>query len=324
MSGSFTGVQSALDPHGPVAAQTAQLAWMLAGGGAVILLAVMALALYAVFARRERAASHLSRLSGNGLIVGGGVIFPVLVLGALLAYSLMSAAGLSPEADADALHVEVTGEQWWWRVHYLDANGARDFALANELRMPVGRTVVLHLKSADVIHSFWVPALAGKLDMIPGRTNVLRVKADRPGRMRGQCAEYCGGPHALMAMPVLAQAPEEYARWADHQRRPAMSAASAAGGSGGGIVAGGKLFMVHCAACHSVRGTAAAGAVGPDLTHIGSRLSLGAGLLPVNAGTLAGWITSTQHLKPGSLMPEFRDFKSEELLAIAAYLESLD
>jgi cytochrome c oxidase subunit 2 len=197
----------------------------------------------------------------------------------------------------------VVGEQWWWRVRY------PDFETANEIRVPVGRPVELVLRSADVVHSFWVPVLAGKLDMIPGRANVLRVRADRAGEYRGQCAEYCGGPHAWMALHFVAQEPGQYAQWAAAQRRPAAQSSG--------------LFAAHCAACHTVRGTSAAGTLGPDLTHVGSRLSIGAGLLPNNAGALGGWIASSQHLKPGNLMPSFGHFSGEEVRSLAGYLESL-
>jgi cytochrome c oxidase subunit 2 len=298
------GIQSALNPQGPDAAVIAEISWVLFAGAAVIFAAVMALAAYAVFGRREQA----SRLSPRLLIVGGGIVLPAVTLFALLVYSLARAASLHP-VDEDALRIEVVGEQWWWRVHYLDAEGRRDFATANEIRVPVGRPVELLLKSGDVLHSFWVPVLAGKLDMIPGRTNRLRVRAERPGEFRGQCAEYCGGPHAFMALYVVAEEPERYARWAQGQRKPAEQ--------------GNALFAAHCATCHTVRGTAAAGVLGPDLTHVGGRLSIGAGLLPNNAGALAGWIASNQHLKPGNLMPAFRHFTGEELRALAAYLESL-
>jgi cytochrome c oxidase subunit 2 len=195
------------------------------------------------------------------------------------------------------------GEQWWWRVRYAG------FETANEIRVPVGRPVVLELKSADVIHSFWVPVLAGKLDMIPGRTNVLRVRADRAGEFRGQCAEYCGGPHAFMALYVVALEEKSFEKWAESQRQPSDKA--------------NPLFVSRCGACHTVRGTAAAGTRGPDLTHIGSRLSIGAGLLPNNTGALAAWIASSQHLKPGNLMPSFEDFSGQELRELAAYLEGL-
>jgi cytochrome c oxidase subunit 2 len=300
----FDGIQSALNPQGPDAALIAEISWVLFIGAALIFAAVMALAAYAVFAKRQSAA----RLSPRMLVVGGGIVFPAVTLFALLVYSLARAASLHP-ADAQALRIEVVGEQWWWRVHYLDAEGRRDFATANEIRVPVGRPVELELKSADVIHSFWVPVLAGKLDMIPGKTNRLRVRADRAGEFRGQCAEYCGGPHALMALYVVAEEEAGYERWAESQRRPAAE--------------GNALFLSRCAGCHTVRGTPAAGHLGPDLTHVGGRLTIGAGLLPNNAGALAGWIASSQHLKPGNLMPAFAHLPGEELRALAGYLESL-
>jgi cytochrome c oxidase subunit 2 len=298
------GIQSVLNPQGPDAALIAEISWVLFIGGALIFVGVMALAAYAVLAKRESAA----RLAPRMLIVGGGIVFPAVTLFVLLIYSLARAASLHP-VDDNALRIEVVGEQWWWRVHYLDADGRRDFATANEIRVPVGRPVELQLKSADVIHSFWVPVLAGKLDMIPGRTNRLRVRADRAGEFRGQCAEYCGGPHAFMALYVVAEEADRYERWAQSQRRPAA--------------AGNALFLSQCAGCHTVRGTPAAGVLGPDLTHVGSRLTIGAGLLPNNAGALAGWIASSQHLKPGNLMPAFAHLPGEELRALAGYLENL-
>jgi cytochrome c oxidase subunit 2 len=291
------GIQSALDPHGPGAALAGELGVVLFAGAALIFAAVMALAAYALFGARRRI------LSSSRFIVGAGIVFPTVTLAALLAYSLLRAAALLPAGEA-ALRIEVIGEQWWWRVRY------EEFETANEIRIPAGQPVDLYLKSADVIHSLWVPALAGKLDMIPGKTNRLRVVADKPGRWRGQCAEYCGGPHALMALYVVALEPDEFRKWAEAQRRPARR--------------GDALFVAQCGACHTVRGTQADGERGPDLTHVASRVSIGAGTLPLNAGTLAAWVSSSQHLKPGNLMPSFGHFSGEELRALGAYLESLD
>jgi cytochrome c oxidase subunit 2 len=263
-------------------------------GAALIFAAVMLIAVQALRGRL--------RASESALILGGGIVFPAVTLLALLVYTLARAAQMHPE-DPGALRIEVTGEQWWWRVRYAD------FETANEIRLPVGRPVLLELKSADVIHSFWVPALAGKLDMIPGRTTRLRLRADREGTFRGQCAEYCGGPHALMALYAVAVSQQEFDAWAAAQKQSADRESA--------------LFVSHCGACHAVRGTAAAGTRGPDLTHVGSRLSIGAGLLANNAGALAGWIASSQHLKPGNLMPSFAAFSGAELRELAAYLEGL-
>lgn len=304
------GVQSALNPQGPHAAVIHEISWVLFIGALAIFIIVMGIGAYAVFARRDRA----SKLREVPLIVGGGIVFPLVTLSALLVYSLVRAGSLAAPPDTNVVRIEVTGEQWWWRVHYLDDNGRRAFETANEIHIPVGRTVEIALASADVIHSFWIPTLAGKLDMIPGRTNRLRLVADRPGRYRGQCAEYCGGPHAFMAFFVVAQAPEDFERWAALQREPAPALEGDHAGSG--------LFRAHCAACHTIRGTPAQGTRGPDLTHVGSRFTLAAGVLPNNAGTLAGWIASSQQLKPGNLMPSFQHFSGEELRALARYLES--
>jgi cytochrome c oxidase subunit 2 len=306
MNALLEGLQSALNAHGDAARVIAEIAWVLFIGGGIVFAATMALAAYAVFARRE----HAGRLSARALVIGGGIVFPVLVLSALLVYSFLRAGELTAAGSPAALRIEVIAEQWWWRVHYLDVDGRRDFATANEIRVPVGEPVVLELKSADVIHSFWVPALAGKVDMIPGRTNRLRVRAERAGRYRGQCAEYCGGPHAWMALLVVAEERADFLRWTEAQRRPARQADA--------------RFQALCAACHSVRGTPAAGTLGPDLTHVASRAALGAGVLPNGANAFASWIAASQRHKPGNLMPSFDSLGSEELDALAAYLESLE
>jgi cytochrome c oxidase subunit 2 len=303
------GFQSALNPHGHDSAIIAEIAWVLFAGGGVIFVAVMAMAAYALFARRERAA----RLGTHAAVVGGGIVFPAVTLAALLLYSLVRANDLST-FGAGRLQVEVTGEQWWWRVHYLTGDGRVDFATANEIHVPVGEPVDLRLKSADVIHSFWVPALAGKLDMLPGRENTMRIVATRPGTFRGQCAEYCGGPHSHMAFVVVAHEPEAYREWARSQRRDAAPAP--------GHRRAVEILEAQCAACHAIRGTRAAGTRGPDLTHLGTRQTIGAGRLPMNAGTIAGWIAGSQKLKPGNLMPEFRELPGEDLRAVAEYLAS--
>lgn len=300
-------VQSTLSPQGPAAAEIAEIGWILFGGSAVIFLAVMALAAKAAFGRRNNA-----WLSREGFIVGAGIVFPTAILFALLVYTLFAAARMTA-SEGPALRIEVTGKQWWWDVRYLTAQGTLDFVTANELRIPAGQAVEVLLRSTDVLHSFWVPNLAGKLDLVPGMTNRLRLVAERPGTYRGQCAEYCGGPHALMAFYVVALEADAFDAWREGQRRPAEAADSP----------GGELFLRRCAACHAVRGTPAKGELGPDLTHVGSRLSLAAGILPNNAGAIAGWISESQRIKPGNLMPAFGEFSSEELTALARYVESL-
>jgi len=190
--------------------------------------------------------------------------------------------------------------------------------MANELHLPVGRPVRIQLKSNDVIHSFWVPNLHGKMDLIPGRETVLWLQADRPGVYRGQCAEYCGLQHAHMAFVVEALPPEEFVAWVAQRQQPPAEPAGTAG-------RGQQAFFRHgCAVCHTIRGTPADGQLGPDLTHVGGRMSLGAGILPNNVGTIAGWIAGAQHIKPANKMPSFNTFSGEELRAIAAWLASLE
>jgi cytochrome c oxidase subunit 2 len=190
--------------------------------------------------------------------------------------------------------------------------------LANELRLPTGCVADITLSTGDVIHSFWVPALAGKVDMIPGHENRLIVHANREGVFRGQCAEYCGAQHAQMAFWVVVQPPEEFRRWLAHQARPAAEPTDE-------FLRVGRqaFFRGGCQECHAIRGTAATSTVGPDLTHVGGRLSLAAGALDNHIGAMAGWIADAQTVKPGSLMPSTRTLSGRELRAVAAYLESL-
>jgi cytochrome c oxidase subunit 2 len=307
------GIQSALHPHGPQAEAIATLTWVLIGSSAVITIVVFAIAVHALWS----APGRKGWMANPRFVIGGGVVFPVVVLTALLIYTFFVQTAVSVHAEPPALRISVTGYQWWWRVHYHDADGAVDFVTANEIRIPAGQLVEVMLESADVIHSFAVPNLAGKLDMIPGRVNRLTFKANSPGIFRGQCAEYCGGPHAKMAFYVVAETSERFDQWRSAQRRPAMPPADDVTRQGE------ALFASHCIACHTVRGTKAEGTLGPDLTHIGSRLSIAAGILPNNRGTLASWISASQNVKPGNLMPSMNLFSGAELQALAAYLESL-
>jgi cytochrome c oxidase subunit 2 len=305
------GIQSAFNAQGPHAQAALETTWVLFIGGALVFAVVIGLAAFAVFGARERT----RRLATVRFICAGGIVFPGITLGALMVYALLRADALGAgAAGEDPLRIEVVGEQWWWRLHYLDDRRNVDFVSANEIHIPAGRPVDIYLRSADVIHSFWVPNLAGKRDMIPGRTTRLRIVAEQPGVYRGQCAEYCGGPHAFMAFYVVAQAPADFERWAERQRQPIVTPV-------GGLAArGAELFMQRCAACHTVRGTPAKGILGPDLTHIAMRSHLAAGVLPNNPGTMAAWISSAQHIKPENLMPSFREFNGVELRALAVFL----
>jgi cytochrome c oxidase subunit 2 len=306
------GVQSALNPQGPHAEAVTAFSWVLFWGAAAVLALVVACTAYALWGPRERR----RRLANERLVVYAGVAFPGVVLVALFLYSLLLPRPVGTGGEPPDLRVEVVAHQWWWRVHYLDASGRIDAITANEIRIPTGRVVEVVLRSADVIHSFWVPNLAGKLDAIPGRANRIRLLTPSEGMFRGQCAEYCGGPHAQMAFFVIAHDAARFEQWLEVQRRPAIQP----GGTSG---RGHELFQERCAACHAVRGTAARGELGPDLTHVASRTYLGAGVLANTPENLAAWIGSSQHIKPGNLMPSMNVLGVDELRAIARYLAAL-
>lgn len=305
--------QSALTPLGPEAARVATLWWVLFAGAVAIFAAVIAFTALAMFGgtRWRRA------LAEEKAIVAGGVVFPLVILTALLVYGVLVMRG-NAAADAPApIRLTVVGEQWWWRVIYRGPDG-ETFESANEVRIPAGRRADIALVSADVIHSFWVPNLAGKVDMIPGRINRITIEADRPGISRGQCTEYCGGAHALMAFNVVAMEPGEYEGWL------AVEAAPASGPRDATEERGRVIFLSNgCGACHAIRGTGARGVLGPDLTHLGSRTSLAAGILPNDVGAIGRWIASSQHIKPENKMPPYAIFTEAELADLASYLTGL-
>jgi cytochrome c oxidase subunit 2 len=304
-------LQSVLHPAGADAEIIGQFAWVLFGAGGLIFVAVMAL--LALSLRR-----HGRPLRPGLWIAGGGIAFPVLVLTVLLGWSTWRSAGLAPQGSGNTLAISVTARMWWWEVRYRDPAGGGEIATANEIRIPAGRTVYLGLNAADVIHSLWVPALAGKRDMIPGRVTGLTLRADKPGIYRGQCAEYCGAQHAHMALHVVALAPAEFDAWLAAQAKPAREPADAP------ALRGRAVFLEQrCQNCHTIRGVAERAQLGPDLTHVGSRLQIGAGLLRNHRGALAGWIADPQALKPGVFMPAASGIDGEALHALAAYLEGL-
>lgn len=306
---------AALQPAGDQAAQTLAITTVLFIGGGLIFAAVM-LVLGMALAGPARLRAALSR---RGWLVGAGIVFPVVLLSGLLVYTFSAASAMvTGQQGPAAARIEVVAELWWWRVRYLDERGNALFETANEIRIPAGQPVQLELVSPNVIHSFWVPALAGKIDMIPGRVNRMRLRATAPGTYRGQCAEYCGGQHAKMAFHVVALAPGDYAAWfAARRGGPAATGEPAA-------APGRDLFTRNgCGLCHAVQGTPAAGTIGPDLTDVGSRAWLAAGTVPNTRANMARWISDGQALKAGSRMPAYRQFSREELGALADYLGSL-
>ena len=313
------GPQSTLDAGGRGAERIAELFWLLTLGALLIWIVAVALWLYAVY-RAERPASARS---GRLIIVGGGVVVPTLILASVLSYSLLMLPDFLEPAPEGSLRIEVIGHQWWWRVRYLpggDAPGAGEpVELANEIRLPVDEPVQLELETRDVIHSFWIPALGGKMDMIPGRRTRLKLEPTRVGIYRGACAEYCGTSHALMGLSVVVQEADEFEAWLE-----AQAASASAPPAGSSAERGREVFLANgCGACHAVRGTPADGVVGPDLTHVGGRLSLGAGTLPNDAESFRRFVELTDEVKPSVHMPAFDMLPPEDLDALAAYLESL-
>lgn len=303
-------MQSALDPAGREARDVADLFWVMLIGAGVVWTIVLGVAVYAT---RVHTDAH-EEVVGKRLILWGGVVFPVVVLAALLVYGLR----LMPELrqPGEGLRVDVAGEQFWWRVRYKPLNGP-ELVSANEIRMPVGERVEFALTSPHVIHAFWIPTLGGKVDMIPGRENRLVLEAEKPGTYRGVCAEFCGASHALMAFDVVVMEKTAFDAWLAAQAAPLPAPT-------GDLARGRDLFLQNgCGACHAVAGTEARGEVGPDLTRFGARKTLGAGTLPNTAENVARFIAETDAVKPRVTMPAYPALPRDDLTAIAAYLGSL-
>ncbi|CAB3805926.1 Cytochrome c oxidase subunit 2 [Pararobbsia alpina] len=319
-------LQSVLSPAGIQATRIAHL-WNLTLIVCSGVFAAVLLVLLVAIVRNRRSdhrttpdLSSLAQPEGNTrrMVVAATLLSSVLLFGLLFADVLTDHA-LSTLPVANALTIEVTGHQWWWEARYPSGrNGDADhFTVANELHIPVGRPVIVRLRTTDVIHTFWVPNLHGKRDMIPGRDATIEFRADKAGTYRGQCAEFCGFEHALMAFYVVAESPAAYDAWAAHQRGAATLSAGALLQRGQQVFTSGT-----CASCHTVRGTSATGTLGPDLTHLMSRQTIAAGTLPNTTGNLAGWIVDAPRLKPGTTMPPNR-LAPADLQALLAWLGTL-
>jgi cytochrome c oxidase subunit 2 len=347
--------QSALEPGGPAAARIGELWNLMLWIGTVVTLLTFAALAFALFRPRRTEIPEADRspdprgeqsndeAGGRGsedkghpfservgirAMIGAGIVFPALILGViqLLTMRTLNAVAMPSHsvesADApprsDELAVLVTGLQFWWRVEYLDVDPARRFETANEIRIPVGKPVTIRLRSDDVIHSFWVPGLHGKMDLVPGRTNAISIRADSAGTWRGQCAEFCGSQHTQMAFMVVALNEADWNAWTAHQRLPAKAPVDSVSRANADV-----FLASGCVLCHSVRGTPARARAGPDLTHVASRLTLAAGSLPNTVGHRYGWIANPQAIKPGSAMPAIT-MTAAELHAIVRYLGTLE
>lgn len=310
---------SVLEPYGPDSARTAYMTWgMFAVAGIVVI--VVSILLWMAFqrSRQDRSEANLyanDRTSLRNVVLGGGFA-PLIVLLIMmgLGIGIENSINTLGKNGADNLEIEIIGHQWWWEVRYTN----QVFDTANEIHIPAGQPVTLHVTTADVIHSFWVPELHGKIDLIPGQTNTFTLQADKVGTYRGQCAEFCGTQHAHMAFLVIADSPEDFAAWLKNQEQPGVEPEV-----GSLEQQGQQAFLGSaCVYCHTIEGTNASGHVGPDLTHLSSRQTIASGTLPNNPGNLAGWTINSQTIKPGNHMPPM-NLNGDQVQALLAYLATL-
>jgi cytochrome c oxidase subunit II len=312
---------SALTPAGPIAAEVLQLGWLFFVVSAVVYLLVIAFLIYAlVRARARKLDTNAPGAAGSEkkawLAISAAFVLTVVTLVGLMGTEFASWRSLNRHVP-DPIRIILTGHQWWWEIEYEDAQPSKRLRTANELHIPVGRPVQLILTSRDVIHSFWVPSLAGKRDLIPGHITSTLIQAERPGTYTGQCAEFCGFQHARMGLIVHAHEPAEFESWKQQQLASAREPVSPEEQRGREVFAGSTCVM-----CHSIQGTEASATVGPDLTHIASRRTIGTGTLPNTPANLASWIRDPQRVKPGTHMPA-SPLAPQDLSALAAYLASL-
>ncbi|MGH3091192.1 MAG: cytochrome c oxidase subunit II [Gaiellaceae bacterium] len=308
---------SVLDPAGERAEKIEQVWWILFAVSAVVFAVVTLLVLLAV-ARRSgrplRGPEARDPLWARALVLGGGVAVPAAVLVGLFALTVATLPAVSAPAEEGALVVEVEGHQWFWNVRYPE----QEIVSANEIHIPVGTPVEVRVTTADVIHSFWVPQLNRKIDLVPGRMSSIVLEADRPGVYRGRCAEFCGVQHANMAFLVIAEPLDEFEAWAERMAAPPQAATDEGGARGQ------EVFLEYgCGGCHTIAGTEADGELGPDLTHLGDRRTIAAGTIPNTRAWLAAWVLDPQHVKPGNKMPGI-DIPGDDFQALLDYLESLE
>lgn len=302
---------SILEPRGPAASRIESLWWLLLWIATAVFLVVVGFLFVAVLRSRRRVTVEREVSWGDPFIIFAGVVLPAVILIGVFIVALRDMSHLSERGRTAAITVEVVSHDWWWEIRY--PNGA---VSANEIHIPTGEPVRMKLLSADVIHSFWVPQLQGKIDHVTGRENYLWLEADEPGRYRGQCAEFCGLQHAKMAFYVVAEEPDAFEEWMRGEAEDATTRLAPVDGS--------EVFLNStCAGCHAIRGTEATATVGPDLTHLGDRETLFSGIIPNDRDNLERVITDPQSIKPGVAMPP-TDLTGAELDSLLDYLEGLD
>ena len=312
------------DPSGPGARWTASLGWVVIIVFLAACAAVWGILGYLMLRRRRGSfAEHMpwNEGGGKGWVIFGGIVAPAIVFFGCFIASIVVMEAVPVEGKHEQHHMDmhpditVIGHQWWWEVHY---HGANDFPTANEIHIPAGRPVTIELKSADVIHSFWIPELHGKVDLIPGRANTIVIEADVPGRYEGQCAEYCGEQHALMRVAVVADDDATYQAWLFKESQPALLPKSEP------AITGLQVFeQKACGVCHTIRGTRALATIGPDLTHVAGRAEIAGNAIPNTHAYLTAWVVRAQTLKPDSLMPNLDQLTGDELTSLVAYLRTL-
>jgi cytochrome c oxidase subunit II len=313
--------QSVLESSGPLADRVESLWWFAFITASLVYVVTIGGLWWAAARarRRERQGEELPadgehRMTRSVSIAVGATVVILLVF---LVTDLSIGRTLDPVPRKHPITIELTGKQWWWDVQYADTSAQGRVQTANEIHIPVGQPVLFLLNASDVIHSFWVPNLAGKKDLIPGYTQSMWFQADTAGDYRAQCAEFCGLQHAKMALHVIAEPPDEYQRWVEAQRKPAETPIDSVADRGR------EVFLTgQCVMCHSITGTSAASRAGPDLTHLASRRTIAAGTLPNTRGALAGWIVDPQQVKPGTHMPP-NQLAPPDLDALLTYLQSL-
>ncbi|TAK60198.1 cytochrome c oxidase subunit II [Methylobacter sp.] len=307
-----------LHSYGPASMPTMYLGWVFVALLVAIFVIISLLLIWAVLRKRSAEDPRSVGREDQGMqwiYIGTGI--STCILFALVIYTLITLNAISKPTQAPALTLTVTGYDWWWKVEYENDDPSRRFVTANEIHIPIRQPVLIKLKSADVIHAFWVPVLAGKTQMIPGLTNQQWIEADVEGVYLGQCTQYCGVQHAHMGFEVVAQSEDEFKIWQDGQRRTAATVFAV------DVNAGRKIFLDRCAGCHTIRGTEAAGAHAPDLTHLKSRRLIAGGLVTNTPDHLVKWITHAQELKPGARMPSMV-LTEAEISALSAFLSTLN
>ena len=319
--------QSALNPAAAESAHIVHL-WWIFFWVTLVIFALVAVCLFIAILRNIRRGPDDAQLeifaeptqateTRGRNVVSVLVIITVLILFALLIADFVTGNAIYATPDPNALAIKITGHQWWWEVEYKDPQPSEIMTTANEIHVPIGKTVKMELQSADVIHSFWVPNIHGKKDLVPGHPATTWFTANRAGEFRGQCAEYCGEEHALMRLVFVAEPEEQFSSWLATQKKSPREPSTDPQRRGRDV-----FVSAQCVMCHTIQGTKARATLGPDLTHIASRKMIGAGELPNTRGYLAGWILNASALKPGVHMPPTQ-LSSDDLNALLDYLESL-